>query len=83
MIQDEGTDAETRRQIARESDKIRREMERERRAKSMSPGRERSPTRTYLTLTQSPKVCCLINYYIILYIPYHAMPCHPYHVIYS
>ncbi|XP_060599796.1 tropomyosin-like isoform X1 [Ruditapes philippinarum] len=30
-------------------------MERERRAKSMSPGRERSPTRTYLTLTQSPK----------------------------
>jgi hypothetical protein len=57
VIQDEGTDAETCRQIARESDKIRREMERERRAKSMSPGRECSPTRTYLTLTQSPKVC--------------------------
>ncbi|KAL4223887.1 hypothetical protein ACF0H5_017350 [Mactra antiquata] len=44
-----------RREIARESDKIRREMERERRAKSMSPLRDRSPTRTYLTLTQSPK----------------------------
>ncbi|XP_053375093.1 trichohyalin-like isoform X6 [Mercenaria mercenaria] len=53
-LQDESVD-ETRRQIARESDKIRREMERERRAKSMSPGRDRSPTRTYLTLTQTPK----------------------------
>ncbi|XP_052256598.1 myosin heavy chain, cardiac muscle isoform-like isoform X2 [Dreissena polymorpha] len=52
-------DAETHREIVRESDRIRREMERERRSKTNSPDREllrdRSPTRTYLTLTSQPK----------------------------
>ncbi|XP_052800431.1 golgin subfamily A member 4-like isoform X5 [Mya arenaria] len=52
-------DDDTHREIVRESDRIRREMERERRSKSSSPERDvhrdRSPTRTYLSLTSQPK----------------------------
>ena len=48
---------DTHREIVRESDRIRKEMERERRAKSPTRDvRERSPTRTYLNLTSTPKV---------------------------
>ena len=50
---------ETHKEIERETDRIRREMEKERRSRSQPAVRERSPTRTYLSLTSMPKVCIL------------------------